>query len=117
MSLYRQIYRIVAQIPYGKVISYGAIANMLGCTARNVGYAMASIPAGQDLPWYRVVNSKGEISLRKHGHGDLEQKRRLLEEGVSFDSAGRIDLERYGWRLNHDLFDNEKDELVRSAIR
>ncbi len=116
MSLYRQIYRIVAQIPHGKVVSYGAIANLLGCTARIVGYAMASIHPDQNLPWYRVVNSKGEISSRKHGQGDLEQKRRLLEEGVGFDSSGRINLEHYGWPLSHDLLEEEAIEFDNSTI-
>ena len=107
VSLYTRIYRIVAQIPYGKVINYGSIANVIGCSARQVGYAMASIPRDLDLPWYRVVNSRGEISMRKQGQGDLEQKRLLLEEGVLFDGAGRIDLEHHGWHINHDVLDGE----------
>ncbi|MYB33939.1 MAG: cysteine methyltransferase [Gammaproteobacteria bacterium] len=111
MSLYARIYRIVAQIPYGKVINYGSIASVTGCSARQVGYAMASIPHDLDLPWYRVVNSKGEISMRKQGQGDLEQKRLLLEEGVLFDSTGRIDLEHHGWQMSHDVLDGETLEF------
>ncbi|MCY4228924.1 MAG: MGMT family protein [Gammaproteobacteria bacterium] len=107
MSLYARIYQIVAQIPHGKVINYGSIANVIGCSARQVGYAMASIPNDLDLPWHRVVNSRGEISMRKQGHGDLDQKRLLIEEGVLFDSTGRIDLEHHCWRMNQDVLDRE----------
>lgn len=61
--------------------------------ARWVGYAMARCPA--NVPWFRVINRKGGLSLRP-GH---EHQRALLEdEGVVFSEAGRVDLERYGWR-------------------
>lgn len=110
MSLYRKIYRIVEQIPYGKVTSYGNIASVTGCTARHVGYAMASIPDHLDLPWHRVVNAQGRVSSRKHGQGDLEQKRLLHAEGVLFDDAGRIDLEHHGWQMSHDIPDDEIPE-------
>lgn len=107
MSLHQKIYRIVGQIPHGKVTSYGNIANVVGCTARHVGYAMAAIPHELELPWHRVVNARGEISLRKNGQGDLEQRRLLLDEGVLFDNAGRIDLQHYGWQISHEVLDGE----------
>ena len=69
MSLYDDIYQVVKQIPPGKVSSYGRIARIVGCNARQVGYAMAATPSGRDIPWHRVINSKGEISLRKDGKG------------------------------------------------
>ena len=75
---------------------------MVGCGARQVGYAMAAAPAGQGIPWHRVVNSRGEISLRKDGQADQRQQQRLLEEGIVFDRNGRIDLECCGW-LEADL--------------
>ena len=108
LSLYQSIYRIVERIPYGKVISYGGIARIVGCSARQVGYAMAAIPYGQDLPWHRVVNSRGEVSPRKHGQGDSEQKFMLLSEGVLFDRKGRIDLDKHGWE---DIHDADPDEF------
>lgn len=107
MSLHKKIYRIVKQIPYGKVISYGSIASIVGCSARHVGYAMAAIPHDLELPWHRVVNAQGAISLRKHGQGDVEQKRLLLNEGVRFKHNGRIDLDRHSWCLDIDVIDDE----------
>jgi methylated-DNA-protein-cysteine methyltransferase-like protein len=60
--------------------------------ARWVGGAMAQCP--DDVPWWRVINAKGEISLRP---GAQEQRARLEAEGVEFDARGRVDLKRFGW--------------------
>jgi len=97
-SLYSRIYAHVRRIPKGRVSSYGRVAKLVGGTgARQVGYAMAALPAGSSVPWQRVVNHKGEISLRRHGDGDSRQRRLLEAEGVSFNLRGRIDLKRFGW--------------------
>jgi methylated-DNA-protein-cysteine methyltransferase-like protein len=97
-GLYKRIYAVVRKIPKGKVTNYGHIAQIAGgCTARMVGYAMASVPAGSGVPWQRVVNSKGGISIRGGGDGALHQREMLEAEGVEFDAAGRIDLKKYGW--------------------
>ncbi len=99
MSRYRDIYEVVKRIPRGAVASYGRIARMVNCSAREVGYAMAATPPDQGIPWHRVINSKGEISARKGGGGggDERQKQRLLSEGVVFDQNGRVNFERFGW--------------------
>ena len=97
--LYSRIYALVRQIPRGRVTTYGRIARQVGCTARTVGFAMAALPAGHDVPWQRVINSRGEVSPRRNGDGDLVQRLALEAEGVPFDSRGRIDLVRYGWVL------------------
>lgn len=96
---YRRIYGVVARIPRGRVASYGQIARLAGAprNARQVGYAMAAIPDGMDLPWHRVINSKGEISRRDHPDSEVEQRVLLEREGVRFGRDGRIPLERYGW--------------------
>ena len=96
-KLYDQIYRLSRQVPVGHVTTYGAIANQLGCPARTVGFAMAALPKGNDVPWHRVVNYQGRISLRSNGHGDLVQKELLISEGIEFNEDGRIDLKRYAW--------------------
>jgi methylated-DNA-protein-cysteine methyltransferase-like protein len=97
-SLYRRIYAAVRKIPRGRVSSYGRIAKLVGsCGARQVGYAMAALPDGSSVPWQRVVNHKGEISLRRSGDGELRQRRLLEAEGVLFSLRGRIDLKVYGW--------------------
>ena len=57
---------------------------------------MAASPAG-DIPWQRVINSRGEISVRSDGNKDTEQYHRLKREGVAFDARGRIDLDTFQW--------------------
>jgi methylated-DNA-protein-cysteine methyltransferase-like protein len=98
-SLYEQIYAVARRIPPGRVSTYGQIAAIVGrgCTARQVGYAMAALKADdRSVPWQRVINSKGQISLRPGQGGEIQQQ--LLEaEGVEFDTQGCADFERFGW--------------------
>ena len=96
-NLFRRVYALVRQVPRGRVVTYGQIAHALGAprAARTVGWAMRDCP--DRVPWQRVVNARGEISLRPTS-GYHEQRARLREEGVRFDRAGRIDLDKYGWK-------------------
>jgi methylated-DNA-protein-cysteine methyltransferase-like protein len=94
--MYERIYAVVRQIPYGRVASYGQVGKLVGCTARQVGYALhASL--GEDVPWQRVINSQGKISPHGDGIGTAMQHTLLVAEGVKFDPNGRIDMERFGW--------------------
>lgn len=95
MSLYQHIYSLVREIPPGKVATYGQLARLVGTTARAVGFAMAALPAGSDVPWQRVVNSQGKISVRQEGEGTLLQYELLCSEGVRFRGNGAIDLAAY----------------------
>ena len=98
-TIYKQIYEIIRLIPSGKVATYGQISEIVGyCTARMVGYAVSSIPLSSVIPWQRVINYKGEISLRSSGSGgELVQQKLLESEGVKSDQSGRTDLEQYSW--------------------
>jgi methylated-DNA-protein-cysteine methyltransferase-like protein len=99
-SAYDRIYAVIASIPEGRVATYGQVAALAGLPghARQVGYALHSSPAGLELPWQRVINSKGEVSLRSDPGLDEGYQRHLLEEeGVIFTLAGRVDLEKYQW--------------------
>ncbi len=96
ISNYHRIWQTVLLIPKGRVATYGQIAEMSGLSRqpRLVGYALHNIPSGMEIPWHRVINAQGKISLpNKNGR----RQRKLLEkEGVKF-SNNRIDLEQYGW--------------------
>jgi methylated-DNA-protein-cysteine methyltransferase-like protein len=94
------VYAIVRKVPRGRVITYGAIAQLLGepRKARQVGWAMAATPETKPrIPWHRVINARGEISQRHTPTAEHVQRERLEAEGVVFDADGRVDLERYLW--------------------
>ncbi len=96
--VYERIYRVVRQIPRGKVATYGQVARIVDrCTARMVGYAMAALQGRTDVPWQRVINSRGEISTRSRGDGALRQRRLLEKEGIRFDRRNRVNLRKFGW--------------------
>ena len=98
--LYTRIYDMVRRIPPGKVTSYGRIAQLVGgCTARMVGYAMAGLKRGTapDVPWQRVINAKGKISVHGDGFGNAMQRTLLEDEGVVFDADDRVDFAQFGW--------------------
>jgi len=93
-----RIHRVVSRIPRGRVATYGQIARLAGLRgqARLVGYAMHALPTGTRVPWQRVVNARGEISLP--GSSAARQRSLLEGEGVRFDARGRIDLDRFLWQ-------------------
>ncbi len=92
------VFDIVKQIPSGKVASYGQISRMIpGCTARMVGYALASLPNDSGIPWQRVINSKGKISPHGAGFGSAMQRALLEQEGIIFNTDNRIDMSIFGW--------------------
>ncbi len=89
----------VRSIPRGKVATYGQIALYAGNhrAARQVARLLHSSSRKYNLPWHRVVNGQGKISLPPEAGGE-EQRTRLKREGVEFSAAGRIDFKRYQWR-------------------
>ncbi|MFP8879265.1 MAG: MGMT family protein [Myxococcota bacterium] len=99
-SAYERIYSVVRRIPSGRVATYGQIAQLagLGGHARQVGYALHAMATDRPVPWHRVINSRGEVSLRKEPGSDRFQRECLEREGVRFDAAGRIDLARFRWK-------------------
>ncbi len=92
------VIRIIRSIPAGQVATYGSISFMAGQAtgARQVSRILHSMSRKHSLPWYRVINSKGMISLPKGGPYE-EQRQRLELEGIEFDLHDRVDLERYLW--------------------
>ena len=94
----RAVYRLVERIPRGRVATYGQIAALLDAprAARAVGYAMKRCPQGSRVPWHRVLNAQGGISLRANVSGMLTQRILLEREGVRLRHE-RADLKRYRW--------------------
>jgi methylated-DNA-protein-cysteine methyltransferase-like protein len=93
-----RIYAVISRIPHGRVATYGQVANRVRprCGPRQVGYALAALPDHSTVPWHRVVNAAGKISLR--GHSAVTQQLRLMAEGVDVSAGGRLDLKRFGWK-------------------
>ena len=88
---YARIYAVVRRIPRGRVATYGQVAELAGLAghARQVGYALHALSSGTALPWHRVVNAQGGISLRANVDSMLTQKILLEQEGVTV-RRGRI---------------------------
>lgn len=97
-SFHQRVIALIKKIPKGSVATYGQIAALAGSprAARQVVRALHSSSQKEGLPWHRVVNIKGRISL-PHGAGYEEQQARLESEGVVFDRHGTIDLDTFLW--------------------
>lgn len=115
-NFYEQVYAVVRRIPAGKVTSYGRIAQMLGRpnAARAVGYALSALK-GKDhnVPWQRVVNSQGRISIHHRELSGNIQAQLLREEGVDVSDELRIDLNRFLWEGLHVL---ELDDILHNHL-
>ncbi len=100
MSCYPKIYDVVKLIPYGKVATYGQVAELAGLIGkpRVVGYALYRVTNQDEIPWHRVINAKGEVSRSslRDGNDDLQQFL-LEEEGITF-KKGKLDLKYYRWK-------------------
>jgi methylated-DNA-protein-cysteine methyltransferase-like protein len=95
-----RIHAVVRRIPRGRVATYGQVARLagLGAQPRLVGYALSALPDDTAVPWHRVVNAQGRVSLRTRSGPDALQRVLLERERVRFDATGRLDLARYRWR-------------------
>lgn len=98
-SFKQRIWQIVAAIPSGSVTTYGDVALLAGSprAARQVGGVLSRLPEGSTLPWHRVINRHGAISLQ--GDRLFRQREALEAEGVEVSEAGEIDLDHYRWRF------------------
>jgi len=98
-SFPQRVYDAVRGVPEGAVTTYGDVAAALGNPrlARQVGWALSRLPEGSDVPWHRVINSKGTISFRGDLGRGAEQVQRLSSEGVDFDASGRCQLQALRW--------------------
>jgi methylated-DNA-protein-cysteine methyltransferase-like protein len=93
------LFMTLAQVPPGKVVSYGQLAELagLGRAARWVGRSLSQLPPGTTLPWHRVIAASGRLSLPAGSASGAEQRARLRGEGVLVIDD-RVDIRRHGWR-------------------
>lgn len=93
------LYQTLAQVPTGRVISYGQLAQLagLGRAARWVGRCLSQLPEDTRLPWHRVITASGRLSLAPDSPSGIEQRARLRDEGLLL-SDERVDIRRHGWR-------------------
>ena len=99
-SFDERVWRAVAQIPPGRLATYGQIAELIGAygCARQVGWALRRLPLPSAVPWQRVVNAKGCISLSLSREGsDWIQRDLLIAEGIPVDAQGRLPLAQFRW--------------------
>ena len=92
---------VVKGIPHGRLATYGQIADLIGAwgCARQVGWALRRLSLPSDVPWHRVVNAKGQISMSPSREGsDWMQRELLITEGIPVDQEGRLPLKRFLWR-------------------
>ena len=92
MNFFEKVYEVVKQVPYGKVITYGTIAKIIGSpkASRQVGWALHVNPDPEHIPCYRVVDRFGKVSKAFTFGGENRQRQLLEQEGVVFDQKGCV---------------------------
>lgn len=96
---YKDVWKVVSEIPSGHVLTYGEVARLSGLpkAARRVSQALRRAPGDMQLPWHRVINSQGKISFPEDSSGWKRQKDKLESEGVVFLN-GKVNLDQFGYR-------------------
>lgn len=118
------LWLLTDSVPPGRVATYGQLGRLSGLTARQVGRALATAPPARRVPWHRVINASGRISLPAD-QGGTEQQRRLSAEGVNFSRTGLVSLKNYRWSgpaldwwISHGLpLDDALERLSRSPLQ
>ena len=95
----KTVWHVVKGIPRGHVLTYGEVARLAGMSraARRVSQALRRAPRSMNLPWHRVINAQGKISIPRDSPSHQRQKELLEREGVVFLN-GKIDLGRFGYQ-------------------
>lgn len=106
MSVFEKIYEVVCKIPKGKVATYGQVAMLAGNPrwSRVVGYALHNNPKPMVIPCHRVVNREGRVAPAFAFGGEFVQRELLEKEGIVFKKDGLIDLKKYLWQPDLDIF-------------
>ncbi len=102
----QKVIQVIQSIPRGKVVSYGQVAAYIGTprSARQVGWILRSLEEGVNIPWWRVINKTGYLSIEGNLHNDKELQRKLLQqEGVAVDEDYILDIEKYRFIADNEL--------------
>jgi methylated-DNA-protein-cysteine methyltransferase-like protein len=99
-TIAERVWQVIAMIPKGRVATYGQVAELAGLPggARRVGHLLSHLPKGTRIPWHRVVNAAGGISLPEGSGGFARQHTLLAKEGIVFSDSQRIALRKYRWQ-------------------
>lgn len=100
MKKSQDVYRIVSEIPKGKVMTYGQIGKIVGVNPRLVGKILHKNPDPENIPCHRIVNIKGEVALKYSFGGQIIQSKKLVQEGVEFFD-GTVNLKKCLYKRNH----------------
>ena len=102
MNFHKRVFKAVSKIPRGNVTSYGFIATYIDKprSARAVGWALRTLPYETNVPWWRVINSHGYISIKNPSFSKELQKYLLEKEGIPVSNKFMVDLRKYMWRPN-----------------
>lgn len=114
----KKLIEIVQMIPQGKVASYGQIALLVGVprAARQVGWTLRQIGAETDIPWWRVINQKGRISIDGNLHADKQLQRKLLEaDGIEVNDF-QVDMEKYRFIPKNQLINQLSNKQINKYI-
>lgn len=102
----QKVIQVVQAIPRGKVVSYGQVAVYMGVprAAQQVGWTLHSLNENVSLPWWRVINNAGRISIRGNKHSDKVLQKKLLEqEGVAVNEDYNLDIDKYRFKADNEL--------------
>lgn len=117
------VIKVVNLIPYGKIVSYGQVALYLGLprAARQVGWVLNGLEDHTPLPWWRVVNNQGRISIKGSKHSAEQQRQLLLQEGIEVSDDLTFEIERYrfiadGEFINKTRLDSSYLEMVSASL-
>ena len=107
----QKVIQVVQSIPEGKVVSYGQVALYVGVprAARQVGWILRNLTDDSGVPWWRVVNHRGQISIKGNWHADKVMQKKLLQaEGIIIDSSFWLDIEKYRFKADNELLKSWK---------
>jgi methylated-DNA-protein-cysteine methyltransferase related protein len=116
-----QVIEIIKCVPYGKVVSYGQVAALAGVprAARQVGFALKRNESDGDIPWWRVINNEGRITIKGNFYNSaVLQKQMLEDEGIIVSKDFVVDMQEYRFRPNIDQMRSMQldDEYIERLI-